>query len=67
VNDVTTSWAHDIGSNTELTYKASILDDIGLHDPEIVRITDIDFYMQILSEYKMIGEQIPVPPSFLSK
>jgi glycosyltransferase involved in cell wall biosynthesis len=55
VNDITTSWVHDIGSNTELTYKSSILDDIGLHDPEIVRITDVDFYMQILSEYKMIG------------
>ena len=53
--DIIQTWARNIGSNTELTYKASIQNDIGLHDTEMKRVTDIDFYMQILTNYKLVG------------
>lgn len=44
-----------IGGLSLLTFRADILDEIGLHDEDIINSTDLDFYLQILEEYDLYG------------
>ena len=44
-----------IGGLSLLTFRADILDVVGLHDEEVVNSTDLDFYLQILEEYDLYG------------
>jgi glycosyltransferase involved in cell wall biosynthesis len=44
-----------IGGLSLLTFRADILDEVGLHDEEVVNSTDLDFYLQILEEYDLYG------------
>ncbi|MDL0131942.1 glycosyltransferase family 2 protein [Halobacterium salinarum] len=44
-----------IGGLSLLTFRADILDDIGLHDEDVVNSTDLDFYLQMLEEYDLYG------------
>ncbi len=44
-----------IGGLSTLTFKADVIDDVGLHDPTITKCTDWDFYVQLASEYSLYG------------
>jgi len=54
-NDLVTDMYNKIGGLSLLTFRADILDRIGLHDEEIINSTDLDFYLQILEEYDLFG------------
>lgn len=45
----------DIGGLSGLTFKSDVLDRVGYHDESIVKATDLDFYLQLLDRYHLIG------------
>ncbi|GAB3313429.1 glycosyltransferase family 2 protein [Haloplanus salinarum] len=44
-----------IGGLSLLTFRADILDEVGIHDEDVINSTDLDFYLQILEEYDLFG------------
>jgi glycosyltransferase involved in cell wall biosynthesis len=52
--DALSTEGHGIWSCTGLTLRQAILNDIGDHDTDIIKQTDLDFFLQILSEYDLI-------------
>lgn len=49
-----------IAGSISLTFKKDIIDEVGLHDEDIIINTDLDFFIQLLKEYKLYGINEPL-------
>jgi glycosyltransferase involved in cell wall biosynthesis len=52
-DDLIREMYNKIGGLSLLTFRANVINEIGLHDEEVVNSTDLDFYLQILKEYEL--------------
>ncbi|MCY4732430.1 glycosyltransferase family 2 protein [Natronomonas gomsonensis] len=57
------AYRHLAGS-ISLTYRKKIIRSIGLHDEDVILGTDLDFFIQILEEYKLYGINEPLSRVF---
>lgn len=44
-----------VGGLSTVTFRSGILDEVGLHDEDVIKSTDLDFYLQLLGEYHLFG------------
>ncbi|MFA1610790.1 glycosyltransferase [Halobellus rubicundus] len=51
---------HGLWSCTGLTFRSDILNSIGYHDTSIIKQTDLDFVLQILSKYDLFATSDPL-------
>lgn len=59
-SDVLKDFYENIGGLSLVTFRASAINQVGYHDTSVIKHTDLDFYLQLLSHYDMIGINEPL-------